>query len=532
MKIDKLAFDELPQFSVMDKAYVNEIEALQPFYTYGVKAENFEQIIAAKHFDKAERATLVSVLKEQYKGREITASTAQNLNALRAENCYTITTAHQPNLFTGPLYFILKIASVIQLTEQLKLKYPAHNFVPVYWSGGEDHDFDELNHTFIFGKKIEWTDAQGGSVGSYSTISLQPVIDELEQMLENTPFGAELIEALRTAYRTDLSYGEGTLRLVNWLFGKYGLLVIDPSDKALKRSFIPIMRKELVEQPSYKLMQEAKEALELAGLSTQAYARPVNLFYLTEGKRSRIELEEGRYTVKDSALSFSQEEILQVLEEFPERFSPNVILRPLYQEMLLPNLAYIGGGGEIAYWLERKQQFNFYKLPYPMLIRRDSALWIGKDQQEKLDQYDLTLADLMQDRAKLERAYVLKHTENEVHCVEEAALLDQMEQLLKAKALLADKSLEGSAASLVQQMHKGLAKFEQKIIKAEKRKQETALRQIGRLADQLFPNGGLQERKDNFMMYYARLGASFIATIVAGAAPLDKTVKVFIEDDK
>jgi len=530
MQLVQLDFHSIPQFSEIDKAYTTGNQALRPFYEYETDIASFGEIIKQRGFEKEKRCLLVDELKRQYTALESSAATQQNIDRLNEERCFTIVTAHQPNLFTGPLYSIYKIVSAINLAKQLNAEYTDCHFVPVFWTGGEDHDFEEVNHLHLFGNKIEWTDAQGGAVGQYQLDSLESVIEQVVNILGNGDNTKELSDKIRAFYTNSPNYGMAHRRLVNWIFKDYGLVICNGNTRAFKRQLKPIVEDELTQHHSQKILQKTAEELQQAGFSNQAYVREINLFYHTTNKRSRIVKENDTYRVLDTDLVFSKEALLADFDEHPERFSPNVILRPLFQELILPNLAYIGGGGELAYWLERKEQFAFFDIPFPMLVRRCSVLWIHKQQHKKMEKLGLSVPQLLEDTHTLLKTFVLENSDKELTFGRQIGALKQVFKEILDKSLTIDKGMKKAVLGTEQQTINAIKKLEKKLIRAEKQQNETAVNQIKKIKQKLFPEKGLQERHDNFLAYYSRYGQSFLDTLMEHLHPLEKKFLVLIAD--
>jgi len=522
MDICTVPFDRVPQFSQKDIAYATANDALRPFFKYPVRLDAFEQVMADKSHDDTKREVLVRVLEEQYAGLETSAAVKKNIRALRQADTFTVTTAHQPSLFTGPLYYIYKIFSAINLAEQLNARYPDRHVVPVFINGGEDHDFEEINHAHIFGKTVTWENEESGPVGNRDTVSLQPALEELREILGESDNARAIYDVIHRAYTEHPRYGEAVNQLVNELFRDFGLVVLNMSHPDLKRLFIPIMREELVEQPSRAFVEATTAQLEAAGFSGQAYAREINLFYLGEGldMRKRFEAEDGDYRVVDTDIAFSEAKLLEELEAHPERFSPNVVMRPLYQELVLPNLAYIGGGGELAYWLERRSQFDHFGINYPMLVRRNSALLIDKGSSKRMTKLELGLEDLFEDVEVLVKRYVRQHTENEISLSDQKKQLQAIFEEVLDKAREIDKTLVKSTKSEQAKVMNSLDTLEGKLLRAEKQRHDIAINQIRSLKDKLFPHNGLQERYDNFLPYYLRYGDAFFSMLKEHLDPL------------
>ncbi len=528
MQHSLIDFENIPALSARDKAYARGDKRLSAFYKYEVNLSSFKQVIEDKSREKTDRKTLVEALRQQYINIAKTAAVQANITSLLDKNTFTVTTAHQPSLATGPLYFIYKIISTINLAENLRSAYPNKNFVPVYIQGSEDHDFEEINHFHLFGKRFTWENEEGGSVGKMTTKGIHPILPELQAILGESENAKAVYELINKAYSKHDNYDDATFFLVNELFAKYGLVVVIGSVPALKRLFIPIMQRELVEQSSEQLVLNSIAALKQEGFKGQATPRAINLFYLGNGFRERIILEDEVYKVLNTQLIFSRDEILLELQNHPERFSPNVIMRPLYQETFLPNLAYIGGGGELAYWMERLAQFEHFGINFPMLIRRDSVLWIDKSSQKKIDKLGLTIKELFMEEEALAKRFVQANSSAKVNLAEEKKVIEQIYQQALEKALKIDVALQKSVLAEKTKALKGLEQLENKLLRAEKRKFDVAIQQIRGLKSKLFPDSGLQERKDNFLALYTKHGESFIEELKQALNPMKKQFNVFI----
>jgi bacillithiol biosynthesis cysteine-adding enzyme BshC len=527
-----LPYEKISYLSDSDKAYAAASEVLRPFYKYDVNIDSFAQVIEDKKQDKTDRTTLVKVLKEQYQGVQTSPAVLENIEKLQSENTFTVITAHQPSLFTGPLYFIYKNVTAINLAKQLSEKYPKYQFVPVFWMGSEDHDFEEINHLNIFNKKIEWNNDEAGATGMMSTDSLAPTLAELKDVLGNSDNATQIFELIEKCFAPGKTYAQATFEFVNALFEKEGLVVLLSNNVDLKRSFIPYMKKELVEQPSKALVETEQAKKEAAGLKSQAFAREINLFYMVKGSRERIVWEEERYQILNRDLSFSKEEMLQELEQHPERFSPNVVLRPVFQEVILPNLCYIGGGGELAYWMERVPQFEYFGVNFPMLMRRNSVMWLDKGSTKKMDKLGLSATDIFGDTDVLIKAFVKENTTEVLSLAKEKATVEATFEGVIEKAIRIDNNLERSVKGEMTKILNALDKLEAKLISSEKKNYDVAVKQIRGLKDKLFPSNGLglQERHDNFLSFYLKHGDDFINTLLEHQDPLNKDFLILIEE--
>ncbi len=530
MTIDRIEFSAVPQFARRDVAYVSQDERLRPFYAYPPTLAGFEQVFSDKAGDATDRALLVRELTEQYRAFPQTSeATRANIDALADERTFTVITAHQPGLFTGPLYFIYKICGVIRLAQRLNETYPDYRVVPVFISGGEDHDFEEINHARIFGQTISWEQETGGSVGKLPTDSLADALKELAELLGDGERARAAYDLIAGAYGRHETYGIATVDLVNELFGRFGLVAADMSRPAYKTAFRSVMEQELFDQVSQPLVEDAQARLTAAGFSGQAHAREINLFYLQDGRRDRIVKSVNGYGVVDAELTFSTEELRSELHEHPERFSPNVIMRPLFQESIFPNLAYVGGGGELAYWLERKEQFKHFGLNFPLLLRRNSVLWIDGGSSKRMEKLDLSPTDLLQDTDSLVRRFVDRNSENELSLEDELAQLKGLFESIAAKAEDIDPTLAKAVLAEHARQEKAVQNLEGRLHRTEKQRFDTAVNQIRSLRDKLFPNDGLQERTDNFLNIYAKHGDEMIDVLVEALDPLEQGLVVVSE---
>ena len=528
MQIHHFSFLDIPQFSTRDIAYTTADEKLRPFYKYEVTLEAFEQIFKDKSEANINREILVEVLREQYKSFETNELVSAQIEKLKDENTFTVVTAHQPSLFTGPLYFIYKIFSAINLAERLNATYTDYHVVPIFVIGGEDHDFEEINHAHLFNKELVWENEESGAVGQMKTESLQPVLQNLKEILGSSENATTLYEKIERSFTQFETYGQATQNLVHELFQQYGLVVLGMNNAKLKQEFIPYIKKEIFEQPSQSLIQKAQEQLTEAGFGGQAHPREINFFYLADQLRSRIVLEEDTYSVLETDLSFTYAEMEQEVENHPERFSPNVVMRPIYQEIILPNLAYVGGGGELAYWQERQTQFAHFGVNFPMLVRRNSALWIDKSNAKKLNKIGFDIATIFGDTEELIKDYVKKNTENELSLKQEKLSVQQLFERVVSKAVEIDPGLKKTVLSEQAKLLNSISALEAKLMRAEKNRHEIIINQIRSLKERLFPSG-LQERHDNFMAYYLKQGDAYFAILKENLNPLDKRFLVFLE---
>lgn len=522
MPTDCISFKDTNYFSSLMCDYLDENQQIKPFYNRFPKLENFKAQLEEKKgtFNHASRKTLVESLKKQYNSIDASALTKQHIESLSETNTFTITTGHQLNLFTGPLYFLYKIISTINLCKALKKEYTDSDFVPVYWMATEDHDFDEINYFNFKGKKVQWSRAASGAVGHLNNEGLGKVLKVFKTDLgfgENANFIKELF---KSAYIEHNNLAEATRFLANKLFGAYGLVIIDADDHDLKSQFAPYIKKELLEQASFSKVEETNHKINDLGYKVQVNPREINLFYLKDGLRERIVEQNGRYLINDTNISFTKSEILSELDAHAERFSPNVIMRPLYQEVILPNLCYIGGGGELAYWLQLKSYFKSVEVSFPMLLLRNSVLIKTAKQSEKLDKLGVSVNELFQKQDDLIKQQVQRLSKIEIDFSPQKEHLQNQFKALYQLAEETDKSFLGAVAAQEKKQLKGLTSLENRLLKAQKRKLNDQISRITDIQDQLFPGQSLQERNLNFSELYLEFGDQLIQQLMLNLQPL------------
>lgn len=522
MQVEKIPFAETNSFTSFFLDYIGKSEQLKKFYGRFPEVSNFKDQLTEKSasFPKQNREVLVTALQEQYKNYTITDAVKNNLEALLSEKTFTVTTGHQLNIFTGPLYFIYKIVTVINACKQLKQAYPEHNFVPVYWMASEDHDFDEIKYFKLNGKKYTWDSKQTGAVGRFNP-------KELEALLKELPDGLAIFQK---AYLKHKTLSDAVRFYVNELFGAEGIVVVDADSKALKKLFKDVIRADVFDHTPQKQVNATNAELEKAGYEPQVHARQINFFYLDNTLRTRIEEKDGAYQLVDSDLSFSKKEIESLIESSPEKFSPNVILRPLYQEVILPNLAYVGGPSEVVYWLQLKEVFRQYNTPFPILMPRNFAMVLDAPTVRKFEKTGLELSELFFEKNYLFNHFAVKFSRNKIKLNGEKEAIQNYFQTIRQQAEAFDKTLGPMVGAETQRVIKSLEKIEHKMLRSEKRFQSDKLRQVEAVKDALFPNGGLQERTDNFLNFYLQ-DPNFIQKLITYFSPFDFSFTVLLYNE-
>ncbi|HZI54232.1 MAG TPA: bacillithiol biosynthesis cysteine-adding enzyme BshC [Chitinophagaceae bacterium] len=519
----RLPYRQTGAFSKIALDYIDQDTALRPFFSHPPSLRGLEQAINERKKFPTNRKVLVDVLQKQYAATTVTAATQKNIDALLSVNTFTITTAHQNNIFTGPLYFIYKILHVIKLSTTLNESYPGQHFVPVFYMGTEDADLEELNHIYLGDEKLEWNTKQTGAVGRMKIDKdLVALIDRMEGQLVVEPNGKEIISLIRKYYTIGKELQIATFQFVNDLFGEYGLVVLLPDNAELKRQMRTVFQDDLLQQVASEIVEKSAASLDLAGYKVQANPREINLFYLEDGIRERIVEKNDHYSTVSGKYVFSREEMLTELERHPEKFSPNVILRGIYQETILPNISFVGGGGETAYWLQLKDLFEHYSVPFPVLVLRNSFLVVEKKWQERIAKLGFEVEDFFNDEQELMNRLVMKASANDTKLNGSLSTLDELYESFKKQAAAVDVTLGKHVDALRLKTVHRLQELEKKMLRAEKRKFSDQQRQIQAIRKELFPGSGLQERHDNISYYYAKWGREFIQILYQNSLSLEQ----------
>ncbi len=532
MKVFKITYRETNAFSRLALDYLDQKPGLRKLFRYLPQIDSFQEVIKNRLALNTDRALLVKTLQEQYNGLSVHEAVDSNIQHLESEKTFTVTTAHQPLLFGGPMYFVTKILSTISLARHLSDAYPDQRFVPVYWLGGEDHDFLEINHAHVRGKRLEWhMETATGAVGQLKMEGVQRLLDEFQQLLGESPATRKISALFRDAYSPENTLAAATRQWLNALFGHLGLVIVDGNYPALKKQFVPTMLREVLHRKTPRVLEPALAFLR-ENYHVQANPREINLFYMLDDIRERLVYNEADnvFEVLNTSLVFTPETLQDEISNCPERFSPNVILRPLYQETILPNLACVGGGGELAYWLELKDLFGYHGVPYPVVLLRDSFLFLNRPGTKTMESIGFQPSDLFLDEEEMIKKHLKTLSGEQVNLPEEKLKANELFNSILNKALAIDLTLKQPVEGERTRFLHSLEKLESRMLKAVKRKNEEAIQRIRNLKQQVMPDGILQERHENFAPFYTRYGEAFFEIILNNANPLEGSFKVIVEN--
>ena len=523
MQRSSISYRETGRFTPLVSDYLEGDVVFEPLTAFPFSRRGLEKAATDRQFETGAREILCVALDRQYTDVPMHPRVRASLAALKKPSTLTVTTGHQLCLFTGPLYFPIKVLNAIRLARELSTA--ERHVVPVFWMASEDHDNAEVDHAWVFGKKIHWPGESGPPMGRVPLTGIGEVMAELDALLGAGEHADELRAMLHMSYRPGSTLAQATRLFVNALFGRYGLVVLDGDNPDLKRRFAPVMKEELLEQVVQKEIAKT-DAILAPRHAVQAHAREINLFHLSDRLRARIEKLGDRYRVLDGGTEYSTEELLDTLDDRPQVFSPNVLLRPVYQELVLPNVAYVGGGAEVAYWLQLKPVFERFNVPMPTVVLRTSAILLSAREQERMKKLGLSNADLFAPLEELRQRIARSTSTIDTDLSAERRKMDTFHQELADRVRAIDPSLEATVKADAHKAEKTLDHLEQKLLRVAKREQELPLQRLDKFHATLFPDGALHERRENFIPYYLQYGPAFFDHLLEALDPLERAFTI------
>lgn len=483
-------------------------------------------IDARKNFSQEKRLLLKNTLASQYTNCGLYSDVIERRIALLEQpNTYTVCTGQQVGILLGPLYTTLKILSVISLCDELKKRHPDNNFIPIFWMATEDHDLLEIQSVYVGDKSYSWETNQTGPCGRMKTAGIEELFRSIPE-LQHRP---DLLKMLHEAYEQK-SLADATLHLCNALFGSMGLLVINPDAPELKKSFAPIMLRDITEQNSFRESRKAINHLE-ERYKIQLNGRNINFFYQSNTSRERIEAISGGFTTESGSYQWTAEELESAIHQSPEAFSPNAMMRPLYQEFILPNLAYFGGAAELAYWLELKPIFDYYTIPYPAVLLRNSAFVLSAVNQHRCRNAGFGMFDLIKPLAELEKEIIQKENPEILALSNEADALEITFASIFKKAEAIGSGMPHASAAFAKQVKNQFQKLQHKFIREARRNESAGLRQIRFAHEAVFPAGSFQERKCSVFNFLAQLPTDIFLEELTKKQPAFGNTLICIEID-
>lgn len=522
LRVETLPFDRIPHQSKLFLDYLKDPTALREFYPSAVRfhhelSARAPEVLAAHQTD---RAALCDALLDMNSSWGAGQETLKNIELLRDADCLAVVSGQQAGLFSGPLYTIYKALSAVKLAGCLTQRKT--KAVPVFWIATEDHDFAEVATAEFIGRdcklaNVSVTQAvhrEGQPVGRVMIDdSIEPVISQLLELLPGSEFTTDLEAIVRDAWRSGRTYGEAFARMMTSLLGRHGLIFLDPLDSRLKALAAPLYAKAALRAPDIASAIEARsKKLIEAGYHAQVTASensfPLFLHDATGARHALTRSGADKYSTKQNEQAFTVEELSSLALSEPERFSPNVTLRAVVQDYLLPTIAYYGGAAEIAYFAQTGEVYRLLDRPTTPILPRSSLTMIERHTGRVLERYGLQLADLFAGPeavlAQVVEEYLGADTAKSLAKAEGAvnAELDELrEQLRTVDPTLAD-ALETGRRKINYQLEGLRTRFH----RAQMARDEAAHRQLQRAFDQLYPHKALQERHINITSLLARHG--------------------------
>lgn len=488
--------DQIKQFSPFSKAFRKQ-DAFSEFLTKPFNS--FSDILDQSkvkqiYYSKQTREVLVQTWMKQI---ESYASESQktNLKNLSLESTFTITTGHQLTLFGGPMYLIYKVLHVVKLAEEFNSVQTDYKAVPVFWMASEDHDFDEVKSTHLFNQKISWESNQSGPVGRFNMADFAEVHKVFADFFKDKE--TEIKDLLSISIKQN--YAAYLQEFLSKLFADFGVLVLNPDVRELKRLFAPVVLRELESPAAYNAVLEVNQQIEKAGFQPQAQARSCNLFYLKPGKRLRIEPVDEAYSIDGEI--YSKEQLVSLVASEPESFSPNVILRPVYQETILPNLIYVGGGGEMAYWIQLKRVFAIHETIFPLILQRVSIQLNDSTMEKRLNKLNWSIDHFFSSKEDLKKEFLKENSESDLDFTELNESFETLRNSMIQKAKSIDVAMESFAEAEAVRIRKQLESFEQRLLKQLKQRHEQSLQAIEFVSDRVIPENSLQERHFHWLQF-------------------------------
>lgn len=505
MTLDRIPYANLSSFSRLFATYAGLFDPVAGFFSGDFRDPRQRGQIALQVADKFKnRETVVDVLADQNRSFGMGEATLANVERLSNTDAVAVVTGQQLGLFTGPMYTLHKIITTIQLAKKIE-QDTGRPVIPIFWLEGEDHDFDEVASVNIQGGdsprrisyEAESTNSSPMPVGRLSFSSgVESAITELEEALLPTEFRESLITMVRNAYRSGASFIEAFTALMGPLFAKEGLVFVSGDDPRLKRLAQPLFRKELKEYAkSSQLLEETSSKLG-EQYHIQVKTDPTNLFLITDDGRRSLVIDGDRFVLKGTDTSYSQDELIQMVDDSPELFSPNVVLRPIYQDCVLPTAAYVAGPGEIAYFAQFKSLYQWAGVPMPIVYPRASLTVVEKNIAKLLARFELSITDFDGNLDQLFHSVVVDAMAVDADAIFERAgrhIHDAVNTVTPAIEAV-DPSLKQSAESTRNSLFKEWSRLKDRVVKAEKRRHEQTRTQLAKCQSNLYPLGIPQER--------------------------------------
>ena len=528
-----IEFDELPStaggFSQLFLDYLKNAPATRPFYRYHFReAAGYQAVMDQILARQPDRKTLGEVLREQNGAFGSNQQTFENISLLEKPRTFAVVTGQQVGLFGGPLYTVFKTITALKLARALKVRHPDCDFVPVFWVEGEDHDFAEMNGVAVpdaDGKPVTVEYLPGGlmperNLGAIGELvfdgTLTQTLETLRAALQKTEFTDSLMQRLSECYVPGRTFNQAFVAWMNILFKEQGLVFLSPNHPRFKEILSPIFVKELSEFPRVSQLVIGQSAELEKNYHAQIKTKSINLFMFHKGGRYLIEPREHDFSLKGTRHFLTTEEMIRIARESPAQLSANVVLRPIAQDILLPTVAYIAGPSEIAYHAQLRPVYDYFGVTQPIIYPRASASFLEEKVRRITEKYDVEIVDFFKDKDGITARVVEEISNVKLDQIFGDADRQIQEALHQLKFGLSevDPTLVAALENVHQKIQTSVSVLKGKAIEAQKRRNETAVRQIEKTVNALLPAGVLQERENNVTYYMNKYGPEIIRWLI------------------
>ncbi len=471
-----------------------------------------------------DRSILVRTLSRQNRDFQCGVRTLANIDLLLNENCVAVVTGQQVGLLGGPMYTLYKALTAIKLAEKLAKEHPQYEFVPVFWLEGEDHDFAEVSElqlitaanelaTFRYELEPKLQGKNLGAVGRHAFgAGLEAFFASVRGSITPTDFTEPTLALAQSAYQPGMTFTRAFVHFLNNLLEDAGLIFIDPNDVDLKKIVAPVFRKELEETPRLcQAVVDRSDQLE-SRYHAQVKPRSINAFLFHQGGRYAIEPHANGYSLKGTRHTISREEMFGLLETTPEAFSPNVVLRPICQDTLLPTIAYVAGPSEVAYFAQLTALYPIFGIPEPVIYPRSSVTIIEDRVEKVLTRFAIAPIELFADLERVKNRIALEVSDFKTDELFGATTTSIEESLNSLRSGLSkiDPTLLAPLDGTLSKIRSQVEVLRQKTLAAQQRQHEVFLRQVDKAALLMIPGGQFQERTLNVIYFLNKYGPEFV----------------------
>ena len=511
-------------FSKLFCDYISDFHKVKQYFEFDFHSLSHISSIATKvneHYSN--RQDIVDILIEQNKLYQSGERTFDNIETLKQNNTFAIVTGQQVGLLGGPLYTFYKIITTLKLKEKLQNNFPQYSFVPIFWLEGEDHDFDEVNKTVLLNSEhnpivLEYLNEQKsndnifGPVGDITfDLNIISFYEQLQKTLPNSEFKSSLFDLLRSIYTPGSTFNLAFVNFINHHFKEFGIIFISSNCKRVKHLLSKIFIKEIQESPrASQLIIERSAELETS-YHAQIKPRPLNLFYLHNKGRLLIEPRENDFSLKGVRQHFQKDELLKIANENPELLSPNVALRPICQDTVLPTIVYVGGPSECAYFAQLQPVYRYFEIPMPIIYPRASVTLLEAKHERIMEKYEIDIGKLFTAKEKVFKKIIDLISEVNIEFIysEASHRLNDLTNEMKWGLNYIDPTLVGALETTRSKIESLIQTLKAKTEEAQKRKHEIALRQIQKVINTILPNNNFQERELNIVYFMNKYGLDF-----------------------